>query len=130
MSTPKLSRRQFVERMPYVAPAVLTLTAAPEYAKAGSAKPNSSGGGWQKPNRGKTIDLSRSQDKGKSGVSGGKVKSDRLSAKGKDNKGPNGSAVGQAGTNAQGPITQDKSRKGFKAAGSARSASDPEPWDS
>lgn len=38
MSRPDPSRRDFVKRMPYVAPAVLTLAAAPEYAKAGSVK--------------------------------------------------------------------------------------------
>ena len=32
------TRREFVKRIPYVAPAVLTLAAAPEYAKAGSVK--------------------------------------------------------------------------------------------
>ena len=38
MSMPNPSRREFVKRIPYVAPAVLTLAAAPEYAKAGSGK--------------------------------------------------------------------------------------------
>ena len=37
-SAPNPSRRAFVKRMTYVGPAVLTLTAAPEYAKAGSVK--------------------------------------------------------------------------------------------
>ena len=34
-----LARRSFVKRSAYVAPAILTLPAAPEYAKAGSVKP-------------------------------------------------------------------------------------------
>ena len=38
MSKSNESRRTFVKRMVYVAPAVLTLAAAPEYAKAGSGK--------------------------------------------------------------------------------------------
>jgi hypothetical protein len=32
------SRREFVKRAAYVAPAILTLAVAPEYAKAGSVK--------------------------------------------------------------------------------------------
>jgi hypothetical protein len=43
MSTPNPSRREFVKRIPYVAPAVLSLAAAPEYAKAGSGKWGGSG---------------------------------------------------------------------------------------
>ena len=42
------TRREFVKRIPYVAPAVLTLVAAPEYAKAGSVKADSLGGGRDK----------------------------------------------------------------------------------
>ena len=38
MSESNESRRTFVKRMAYVAPAILTLAAAPEYAKAGSGK--------------------------------------------------------------------------------------------
>ena len=34
-----LARRTFVKRSAYMAPAILTLPAAPEYAKAGSVKP-------------------------------------------------------------------------------------------
>ena len=34
------SRRQFVKRAAYVAPAILTLKAAPSYAKKGSEKPD------------------------------------------------------------------------------------------
>lgn len=34
------TRRGFVKRGLYVAPAILTLAAAPEFAKAGSVKPN------------------------------------------------------------------------------------------
>jgi hypothetical protein len=35
----RASRREFVKRATYVAPAILTLTVAPSYAKAGSVKP-------------------------------------------------------------------------------------------
>ena len=38
MTTPGDSRRDFVKKAAYVAPAVLTLAAAPEFAKAGSTK--------------------------------------------------------------------------------------------
>jgi hypothetical protein len=38
MSESNESRRAFVKRAAYVAPAVLTLAAAPDYAKAGSGK--------------------------------------------------------------------------------------------
>lgn len=34
------SRRGFVKRAAYVAPAILTLAAAPEFAKAGSGRPH------------------------------------------------------------------------------------------
>jgi hypothetical protein len=47
MSTPNPTRRDFVKRIPYVAPAVLSLAAAPEYAKAGSVKPGT-WGGWER----------------------------------------------------------------------------------
>lgn len=40
------SRRTFVKRAAYVAPAVLTLAAAPEFAKAGSVKDP-----WKKPDK-------------------------------------------------------------------------------
>jgi hypothetical protein len=33
------SRREFVKKAAYIAPAILTLTAAPAYAKAGSKEP-------------------------------------------------------------------------------------------
>jgi hypothetical protein len=36
---PDQARRQFVKRSVYAAPAILTLAAAPEFAKAGSGKP-------------------------------------------------------------------------------------------
>lgn len=36
---PKSTRREFVKKAAYVAPAILTLAAAPEFAKAGSVKP-------------------------------------------------------------------------------------------
>jgi hypothetical protein len=39
MTAPDKSRRDFVKRGAYVAPAILTLAAAPEFAKAGSVKP-------------------------------------------------------------------------------------------
>lgn len=39
------SRRDFVKRGAYVAPAVLTLAAAPQFAKAGSVKPGRGDGG-------------------------------------------------------------------------------------
>jgi hypothetical protein len=38
-SEAKTKRRDFVKRAAYVAPAILTLAAAPEFAKAGSIKP-------------------------------------------------------------------------------------------
>jgi hypothetical protein len=37
---PDKGRRQFVKRSVYTAPAILTLAAAPEFAKAGSGKPS------------------------------------------------------------------------------------------
>ena len=46
MSSREESRRDFVKRAAYIAPAILTLPAAPEYAKAGSVKP---GGGTERP---------------------------------------------------------------------------------
>ena len=39
------SRRDFVKKAMYVAPVVLTLAAAPEFAKAGSIKPGPPKGG-------------------------------------------------------------------------------------
>ena len=39
MTAPNSSRRNFVKRGVYVAPAILTLSAAPAFAKSGSAKP-------------------------------------------------------------------------------------------
>ena len=39
MKETRLSRREFVRKAVYVPPAILTLAAAPEYAKAGSLKP-------------------------------------------------------------------------------------------
>lgn len=44
------SRRDFVKRGAYVAPAVLTLAAAPQFAKAGSIKPGKGDDG--KPGKG------------------------------------------------------------------------------
>jgi hypothetical protein len=38
MSDPVKSRRQFVKKLAYVPPAILTLAAAPAYAKSGSEK--------------------------------------------------------------------------------------------
>ena len=46
------SRRDFVRRGAYVAPAILTLAAAPEFAKAGSGKPDNPGGGKGNGNNG------------------------------------------------------------------------------
>ena len=54
MTTPNNSRRDFVKRGAYMAPAILTLAAAPEFAKAGSAKPvDPKGGGKDKPGKDK-----------------------------------------------------------------------------
>ena len=39
MTAPEKTRRDFVKRGAYMAPAILTLAAAPEFAKAGSVKP-------------------------------------------------------------------------------------------
>lgn len=48
------SRRDFIKHGAYVAPAILTLAAAPEFAKAGSVKPNApKGGGKDKPGKDK-----------------------------------------------------------------------------
>jgi len=77
MSNP--SRREFVKRIPYLAPAVLTLAAAPEYAKAGSVKPDT-WGGWERDKpRDSDWDLGwgKDKDKGpkdKGGKKGGKGK--------------------------------------------------------
>ena len=92
MSTPHPTRRDFVRRMSYVAPSILTLTAAPEYAKAGSAKPDS-WGGWQKPGRGRDggLDLGR----GEGGARGGKGKAQVRAAPGKDDKGSSGTGLEQ-----------------------------------
>lgn len=49
MTAPNGSRRDFVKRGAYVTPAILTLAAAPEFAKAGSVKPTPPRGG---PGRG------------------------------------------------------------------------------
>jgi hypothetical protein len=40
MSKPTDSRREFVKRAAYVAPAILTLMATPSFAKSGSEKPD------------------------------------------------------------------------------------------
>ncbi|WP_157269450.1 hypothetical protein [Azohydromonas aeria] len=54
MSVRDPTRRDFVRRGAYVAPAILTLAAAPEFAKAGSGKPDNPGGGKpDKPGGGK-----------------------------------------------------------------------------
>ena len=42
---PNSSRRDFVKKGAYIAPAVLTLAVAPEFAKAGSVKPDEPKGG-------------------------------------------------------------------------------------
>lgn len=49
MTAPNGSRRDFVKRGAYAAPAILTLAAAPEFAKAGSAKPPHGGPGGHNP---------------------------------------------------------------------------------
>jgi len=71
MSASNPSRRDFVKRMSYVAPAVLTLTAAPEYAKAGSVKLADQGGGWERDRGGGAwdwdLDLGRGKDLGGKG---------------------------------------------------------------
>ena len=48
MSKPTDSRREFVQMAAYVAPAILTLMAAPSFAKFGSEKPD---GDPKKPKR-------------------------------------------------------------------------------
>jgi len=40
MNKPEESRRDFVKKAMYVAPAIVTLSATPAFAKAGSAKPD------------------------------------------------------------------------------------------
>ena len=42
---PDTQRRRFLRRSAYIAPAILTLAAAPEFAKAGSVKPGNNGNG-------------------------------------------------------------------------------------
>lgn len=54
MEPKNTARRDFVKRSAYVAPAILTLVAAPEFAKAGSVKPTDpNGGGKDKPGKDK-----------------------------------------------------------------------------
>jgi hypothetical protein len=65
MSAPNPSRRAFVKRLSYVAPAVLTLTAAPEYAKAGSVKLGDHGGGWERDRGGGAWDWDLGLGRGK-----------------------------------------------------------------
>jgi hypothetical protein len=50
MKQPDTSRRNFVKGGAYVAPAILTLAAAPEFAKAGSVKPTDPKGGGKDKN--------------------------------------------------------------------------------
>lgn len=64
MSTANESRRDFVKRATYVTPAVLSLAAAPEFAKAGS---NKWGGGKDK-------DRGGGKDKDRGGGNRGKAK--------------------------------------------------------
>lgn len=52
MTSPDKSRRDFVKRGAYVAPAILTLTAAPAFAKSGSAKPDKGPGNGGKGGKG------------------------------------------------------------------------------
>jgi hypothetical protein len=56
--------------MTYMAPAVLTLAAAPEYAKAGSVKLDDHWGGWERDRGGAwdlDLDLRRGKDRGGKG---------------------------------------------------------------
>jgi hypothetical protein len=54
VTEPSYSRRDFVKRGAYVAPAILTLAAAPEFAKAGSVKSDDpKGGDKDKPGKDK-----------------------------------------------------------------------------
>jgi len=39
----QVTRREFVKKAAYIAPAIITLTAAPSYARAGSAKQDQQG---------------------------------------------------------------------------------------
>lgn len=59
MTEPDRSRRAFVTRGAYIAPAILTLAAAPEFAKAGSIKDN--------PGKGKGKDKDKDKDPDKPG---------------------------------------------------------------
>ena len=111
MSAPHPTRRAFVTRMAYVGPSVLTLSAAPEYAKAGSVKPDL-WGGWQKPGGGHdwNIDLGR----GRQGSGGGPGM-----GKGSGGKGPG--TEGQA----KGPGHGDKGKQGVRATVGGARASGP-----
>lgn len=80
MSESNDSRRAFVKRIAYVASAVLTLAAAPEYAKAGSVKPDA-WGGWE---RDKPRDSAWDFGWGKNKDKGPKDKGDKKGGKGKD----------------------------------------------
>jgi hypothetical protein len=76
MTAPNGSRRNFVKRGVYVAPAILTLAAAPEFAKAGSYKqpdpPKGDGGrGRDDDGRGRGRDDDRGGRGGKGGGWGG-----------------------------------------------------------
>lgn len=51
MAVPDRSRRDFVKRGAYVAPAILTLAAAPSFAKAGSIKDPGKPGKPGKPDK-------------------------------------------------------------------------------
>ena len=54
VTPPNHSRRDFIKRGSYVAPVILTLAAAPEFAKAGSVKPSDpKGGGKDRPGKDK-----------------------------------------------------------------------------
>lgn len=66
MTEGNASRRDFVKRAAYVTPAVLTLAAAPEFAKAGSVKVIDIGKG-RDPGLGKDLDLGKAL--GKDGAS-------------------------------------------------------------
>lgn len=106
MSAPHPTRRTFVKRMTYAAPSILTLTAAPEYAKAGSAKPDPRDGGWQKPGRGNDRDFDFGRGKRK-------------------DKGASGTAPGQHGKAKDSKVKEGKANQSVGAAGAAPRASGP-----
>lgn len=115
MSAPHPTRRAFVKRMAYVGPSVLTLSAAPEYAKAGSAKPDL-WGGWHKPDGGGdwSIDLGGGKHDapgghGKGKAAGGKAPQPDGQAKvpGHGGKGKEAVRATAGGGSASGPASPE-----------------------